>query len=135
MIGDQQFAGNAQNREEPQKDKEVAGHASLATAPKECFQENLGLKQLWASPCVIFFNMSWLPEKAFLACNGWLVGRIMNGTKTSTSSSWMSNTYRSNCLQPGAMTAQLNCYRAAMQIGSRTASKDILGPRKVKGEG
>ena len=110
--------------------KEIAGYASLSTPPKECFRANLGLKQKWASLHAIFFNMSWLPEKIFLAFDGWFLGRILNGTKTLMLPAWISSTYRNNCLQDGAMTTQLNYYRASIQIGSKTDPKDALGPQK-----
>jgi len=115
--------------------KEIAGYVSLAIPPGECFEANLGLKQLWASLYMVFFNMSWVPEKVFLACNAWFVGRCINATKTSILPSWISNTYRNNCLQDGAMTSQLNYYRAAIQIGSKTDPKDVLGPSRRKGKG
>ena len=116
------------------ENKEIAGYASLTIPPGECFEANLTFKQLWASLYMVFFNMSWVPEKVFLACNAWFVGRIMNSTQTSILPSWISNTYRMNCLQHGAMTSQLNYYRAALQLGYKTERTDVLGPRKGKDE-
>ena len=115
--------------------KEIAGYASLAILPGEYFEANLGLKQLWASLYMAFFNMSQVLEKAFLACNAWFVRGCMNATKTSILLSQISNTYCNNYLQDGAITSQLNYNRTAIQIGSKTDSKDVLGPSRYKGKG
>ena len=79
---------------------------------------------------MFFFNMPWLPEKVLLANNGWLIGRMMNATKRAVLPSWMTNTYRYNCLQDGAMTAQLNYYRCLIQKGPKPNEDDVLGPKK-----
>jgi epoxide hydrolase 4 len=111
------------------RDGEIAGYVSLAIPPLECFEANMSLKQLWASLYMIFFNMPWLPEAVFLANNAWLVAVMMNATKRAQLPLWMINTYRANCLQPGAMTAQLNYYRSAFQQPPKPDPADVLGPR------
>jgi len=45
----------------------------------------------------------------------------MNATKRVKIPVWLSNTYRTNCLQDGAMTAQFNYYRSIIQ---RTPQRD-----------
>uniref|UniRef100_A0A7S2Y4C4 AB hydrolase-1 domain-containing protein n=1 Tax=Entomoneis paludosa TaxID=265537 RepID=A0A7S2Y4C4_9STRA len=112
------------------KDGEIAGYASLAIPPGECFEANMNLSQLWASLYIFFFNMPWLPEKAMLANNGWLIGCMMNATKNAILPPWMINAYRANCLQEGAMTAQLNYYRHLVQKQPKPHPDDLLGPHE-----
>lgn len=97
-------------------DKErIAGYVALAVPPGKAFEDNMTLKQLWASLYMAFFNMPWLPEKLFLYKNAVFVGLIMNDVKRGHLPTWLTNTYRANCLQPGAMQAQFNYYRSALQ--------------------
>ena len=111
--------------------KEVAGYASLTIPPPECLKANMGPKQFWASLYFIFFNMPWLPEKVMLANNGWMVGRtFLAATKRASFPSWKINTFRYNCLQPGALTAQLNYYRARIQQNPKPDPADVLGPKE-----
>lgn len=93
----------------------VAGYVSLAVPPSKAFEENMTLKQAWASLYMIFFNMPWVPEKTFLVNNAWVIASIMNDTKRAKIPVWLSNAYRANVLQTGAMQAQFNYYRAAIQ--------------------
>ena len=93
----------------------LAGYVSLAVPPSKAFEDNMTLKQGWASLYMIFFNMPWLPEKTFLANDAWVIASIMNDTKRAKIPVWLSNTYRANVLQKGAMQAQFNYYRAAIQ--------------------
>lgn len=109
---------------------EISGYASLAIPPPECFEANMGLKQLWASLYILFFNMPWLPEVVMLANNAWLIGVMMSATKRAKVPDWMVNTYRFNCLQKGAMTCQLNYYRSLVQMAPKPNEVDILGPKK-----
>ena len=110
--------------------KEIAGYAALSIPPSECVKANMGLKQLWASLYMLFFNMPWLPEKIMLFNNAWLIGRFMMTTKRAILPPWMINAYRTNCLQPGAMTAQLNYYRSLVQRSPKPNKEDVLGPKK-----
>merc|ERR1712183_243527 len=85
------------------------------------------LKQMWASLYMLFFNMPWLPEFLMLANNAWMVGRFMLEKEIPK---WKVHLYRANCLQRGAMTAQLNYYRSAIQKAPKPDNADVLGPRK-----
>eukprot|EP00571_Detonula_confervacea_P000835 CAMPEP_0172328318 /NCGR_PEP_ID=MMETSP1058-20130122/60293_1 /TAXON_ID=83371 /ORGANISM="Detonula confervacea, Strain CCMP 353" /LENGTH=368 /DNA_ID=CAMNT_0013045431 /DNA_START=687 /DNA_END=1793 /DNA_ORIENTATION=+ len=102
----------------------LAGYISLAIPPPKAFEENMTLKQAWASLYMIFFNMPWLPEKVFLAGNAWLIGSIANETKRNKLPVWQINTNRANALQEGAMEAQINYYRSAVQQTPKAAEGD-----------
>ena len=117
------------------KDGEIVGYATLAIPPPEMFEAKMGLKQFWASLYIIFFNMPWLPEFIMLFNNAWLIGRMMNATKVAKLPAWVTSTYRTNCLQERAMTAQLNYYRYVVQKQPKPHSADVLGPKKDKQSG
>lgn len=94
---------------------EIVGYVSLAIPPLKAFEENMSLKQFWASLYMIYFNMPYVPEKVFLFNNAWFIGAIMNDCKRGKLPAWLSHAYRANVLQKGAMEAQLNYYRSAIQ--------------------
>lgn len=108
--------------------REIAGYISLAIPPPECFEANLGLKQLWASLYMIFFNMPWLPERFFLSGNAKMLAVMMKSTaKINIIPEWEIDIYRHNALQPGAMTAMLNYYRSVIQNAPKPDPVDVLG--------
>lgn len=112
------------------KDKEIAGYVTLAIPPGEMFESKMGFKQFWASLYMLFFNMPWLPEFTMCFNNAWMIGRMVNATTVAKHPAWTSNAYRANCLQEGAMTAQLNYYRTMIQQPTKPAPEDVLGPGK-----
>ena len=65
-----------------------------------------------------------------LANNAWMISRMMATTFSATLPSWMLNIYRYNCLQPGALTAQLNYYRFMLAHAPEPDPADVLGPKK-----
>lgn len=94
---------------------EVAGYVSLSNPPAEGFKANMNPTLAWASLYMLFFNMPVLPELVLLANRAWLVGLLMGDCSRATLPAWLVNTYRTNALQDGSMTAQLNYYRSIIQ--------------------
>ena len=110
-------------------DMETAGYVSLSNPPPEAFARGMKkASQLWASAYMIFFNAPVLPELVLCAGNAWVTGLILNDVKRGRVDEHHMNAYRTNCLQPGAMTAQLNYYRQAIAGGpSELAKSKKLG--------
>eukprot|EP01046_Picozoa_sp_COSAG06_P019936 COSAG06_NODE_1439_length_9457_cov_9.548942_3_plen_155_part_00 len=83
---------------------------------------------------MIFFNCAKLPEWILLLGSAWFTGLILNDVETEPIEPRLMNAYRANVLQPGAMTAQLDYYRAALTGGSdearALAKQNRLGPKK-----
>ncbi|RME02379.1 MAG: alpha/beta fold hydrolase [Deltaproteobacteria bacterium] len=76
------------------------------------------LPQLLRSWYILFFQLPWLPEKLLCARGARAVGnafRQMARDERNFSSEVLS-VYRYNALQPGAMTAMLNYYRAIVRV-------------------
>ena len=119
-------------------DASIAGYASLSNPPSEAFAKNMGASQIWASAYMIFFNAARLPEWILLLGSAWFTGLILNDVETEAIEPRLMDAYRANVLQPGAMTAQLDYYRAALTGGSDAAKAmskaNRLGPRKSGGE-
>lgn len=105
-------------------DNILAGYVSLTIPPPKAFEENLTLRQVWASLYMIFFNMPWLPEKFFLRNSAAMIGAIMDDTNRVKPPEFMINAYRANVLQEGAMEAQLNYYRSVVQKSPKPGKND-----------
>ena len=112
------------------KEWSVAGFAALAVPPMELMRRNSkgGLAAIWAGLYMMFYNMPRAPE--FVNCfnNAWVIGLTVNDTFTAKGDArarWI-NLYRTDKLQPGAMRAQLDYYRAMMQLGATPEMKNWL---------
>ena len=113
-------------------DETVAGYVSLSNPPTEAFRKGLSsLRQMWASAYMVFFNASLLPEWLLTVGSAWVTALILNDCERGGVEERTMNAYRANVLQEGAMTAQLNYYRAALAGGSeetkRRAKQNRLG--------
>jgi pimeloyl-ACP methyl ester carboxylesterase len=111
----------------------VAGYVSLSNAPSEAFAKSMATpSQMWASSYMLFFNAPYLPEALLLANRAWMTALILNDVQQEPISKQAMDAYRTNVLQPGALTAQLNYYRAALaEGGSNELSRKMrLGPRR-----
>lgn len=75
------------------------------------------LKKSWY---VFFFQIPWLPEWAFRRNGGQTIGEAFSGMAVDKSRFPQSvlAVYRSAAAEPGALTAMINYYRAAMRAGS-----------------
>lgn len=79
------------------------------------------LKRSWY---IFFFQLPWLPERILRARNAAMIGRMFYGMaidKTRFPPEVL-EVYRRNALQPGALNAMINYYRAA--FGARPKTKD-----------
>ena len=120
---------------------QVAGYVALTVAPQELFRRNLSLRQAWASRYVLLFNAPWLPELLLTAWGAWGTALLVNDLcRSQKLSPRLLNLYRTDKLQPGAATAQLNYYRAAVRLGFSASplsaqSKLALPIRMVRGTG
>merc|ERR1739844_34189 len=81
---------------------------------------------------MVFFNAYPLSEKFFTAGNAWSAGLMLNDTSKTELSPELVSLYRSNLLQPGAMTGQLNIYRSFLRTTIRSllpgnGAQDRLG--------
>lgn len=67
---------------------------------------------------VLFFQLPWLPEQALTAGHAALVARAFTGMTRNPAAfpREVLERYRSNALQPGAMTAMVNYYRANARL-------------------
>jgi len=83
------------------------------------------LKKSWY---VFFFQLPWLPEKVFTMRNAQVVADAFRGMAVSKERfpDEVLDEYRQNALIPGAMTAMVNYYRAAMR--NRQAQTDLANP-------
>lgn len=68
-----------------------------------------------------FFQLPWLPERILTAGHARAIGRAIRGTATNKRNfpKELIEHYRDNAVQPGAMTAMLNWYRANFGSGVR----------------
>ena len=105
---------------------DVAGYVSLSNPPSELFRKNLTRRQMWASLYMVFFNMPALPEWLLGLGNAWLVGLILNDTRSKRREKRWLDLYRTDKLQPAALRAQTNYYRAMLQLGARPRREDVL---------
>ena len=87
---------------------DVAGYVSLSNPPSELFRKNLTRRQMWASLYMVFFNMPALPEWLLGLGNAWLVGLILNDTRSKRREKRWLDLYRTDKLQPAALRAQTN---------------------------
>ena len=81
---------------------------------------------MWASLYMVFFNMPALPEWLLGLGNAWLVGLILNDTRSKRREKRWLDLYRTDKLQPAALRAQTNYYRAMLQLGARPRREDVL---------
>ncbi len=87
-----------------------------------CFARTLGTwAQLKKSWYVFFFQLPFLPERMLGLRGAEAIGRAFSNMATDKSRFPVAVTdeYRRNALEPGALTAMLNYYRAAMRAGGK----------------
>jgi len=103
------------------KEWPVAGYVAMAVPPTELFRKNSkgGLAAIWGGLYMMFYNMPSAPELLYSFNNAWMVGLTLNDTYAAKGdrARWI-NLYRTDKLQPGAMRAQLDYYRAMLQLGA-----------------
>ena len=92
-----------------------------------CMRQSL---QTWAqlrkSWYMFFFQLPWLPELMLTSRGAEAIGRAFTGMAVDKSRfpAEVVDQYRQNALQPGAMSAMVNYYRAAMRAGSKVMIPD-----------
>jgi pimeloyl-ACP methyl ester carboxylesterase len=81
------------------------------------------LKKSWY---VFFFQIPWLPERLLAARGAEAVGRAFTDMAVDKSRfpAPVVQEYRRNALEPGAMRAMINYYRAALRAGSKAMAPD-----------
>ena len=92
-----------------------------------CFAEAMRTwAQLKKSWYVFFFQIPWLPERLFTARGAEAVGRAFTDMAVDKSRfpAPVVQEYRRNALEPGAMRAMINYYRAALRAGSKAMVPD-----------
>jgi len=80
---------------------------------------------------MLFFNLPFLPERALLKGNGRAVaGLIVRDLKTGKADQRDADAFAHAAMQPGAVTASLNWYRAALGLGKarKWLRKQITAP-------
>lgn len=105
---------------------DVAGFVSLSNLPAELFVRNFTGMQAWSSIYIAFFNMPVLPELLFWAGNAWFAALMLNDTRTTPRDPRLLNLCRTDKLQPGAIRAQTNVYRAGVRLGAKPRPEDEL---------
>ena len=120
----------------PNIEAKVAGYVALATPPSEgVIREIEGLKaQLLASMYVPFFNAPVLSELLLGTGHAWfvaaLVSHCVSANHTCADERHLAF-YRTSFSRPGALTAALNYYRAAVQHSSWQSLRSAAGTRPI----
>ncbi|NOT40324.1 MAG: alpha/beta hydrolase [Alphaproteobacteria bacterium] len=75
---------------------------------------------------VFFFQLPWLPERLMAAKQAQAIGRAFSDMAVDKSRFPVAVTdeYRRNALEPGALTAMINYYRAAVRAGQRAMNPE-----------
>jgi pimeloyl-ACP methyl ester carboxylesterase len=88
-----------------------------------------GGKQLRRSWYVLFFQLPWLPETLFGAKRARrLWGAIRRSAKPATFPRAVTERYRDNASQPGALTAMINYYRANLDMRKMAQGPGVEAP-------
>jgi pimeloyl-ACP methyl ester carboxylesterase len=97
------------------------------------FERNLrdGWRQRLRSWYVLFFQIPWLPEALFRRRGAALVGNAFRGMAVDKSRfpDEVLDVYRRAALEPGALTAMINYYRALVRGGGRRRMSSLGYPR------
>ena len=94
-------------------------------------------RQMWRSWYILFFQAPWLPEVLFSAF-GFRMGMraLLNSSHPGTFSLDDLAQYRAAWSQPGALTAMINWYRAALRYGVPFGDRTVRVPTRILwGEG
>ncbi len=80
------------------------------------------LKKSWY---IFFFQLPWLPERMMAARGAEAIGRAFSDMAVDKSRfpAAVTDEFRRNALEPGALTAMVNYYRAALRAGGK-----VMGP-------
>ena len=91
---------------------------------------DMGWAQLKKSWYVFFFQVPGLPEKLFSRGDGKGIGDVMRNSAVDKSRfpDEVGEVYRRNAMQPGAMQAMVNYYRALVRGGGAKRQKDLGFP-------
>ena len=90
-----------------------------------------GWRQRLRSWYVLFFQIPWLPERLFRMRNASLVTEAFRGMAVDKSRfpEEVLDVYRQAALQPGALTAMINYYRALVRGGGQRRQRSLGYPR------
>jgi pimeloyl-ACP methyl ester carboxylesterase len=98
-----------------------------------CFERALsrGFRQRLRSWYVLFFQLPWLPEKLFAAGGARAIGRAFRGMAVHKENfpDEVLDVYRRAALQPGALTAMINYYRALVMGGGHRRQRSLGYPK------
>lgn len=112
------------------KEWPVAGYVAMAVPPTELMVRNSkgGLAAIWAGLYMMFFNLPSAPEILYRFNSAWVAGLTLNDTvraKGASRARWL-NLHRTDKLQPEAMRAQFDYYRAMLQLRPRPKMENWL---------
>ena len=97
-----------------------------------CFERALsrGFRQRLRSWYVLFFQLPWLPEKLFAAGKARAIGNAFRGMAVHKENfpDEVLDVYRHAALQPGALTAMINYYRALVMGGGHRRQRSLGYP-------
>jgi pimeloyl-ACP methyl ester carboxylesterase len=90
-----------------------------------------GVRQWLRSWYMLFFQLPWLPEKALGAGGAAMIGRAFRGMAVHKENfpDEVLDVYRRAALQPGALTAMLNYYRALLSGGGARRQRSLGYPK------
>jgi pimeloyl-ACP methyl ester carboxylesterase len=106
-------------------------HLIICNVPHPQGMSNeLGWAQLKKSWYVFFFQVPGLPEKLFSRGEGKGIGDVMRNSAVDKTRfpDEVGEVYRRNAIQPGAMQAMVNYYRALVRGGGAKRQKDLGFP-------
>ena len=93
-----------------------------------CFEREVRhWRQLHRSWYMGFFQMPWLPEAALSASHGYVIGEIFRRMAEQMPDDRI-QLYRRQACEPGALTAMLNYYRAALRGGGALRQRRLGYP-------
>ncbi|HEY6943687.1 MAG TPA: alpha/beta hydrolase [Candidatus Acidoferrum sp.] len=93
---------------------------------------NTRLRQMLRSWYILFFQSPWLPEALFSAFDFRFGARaLLSSSRPGTFSEEDLTQYRAAWSQPGALTAMINWYRAAMRYRTRFADRTVRVPTRI----
>ena len=93
---------------------------------------NSRLRQMLRSWYILFFQTPWLPELFFSAFDFRMAIRaLLNSSRPGTFSADDLSQYRAAWSQPGALTAMINWYRAAVRYRAPFASHTVRVPTRI----
>ncbi len=93
---------------------------------------NTRLRQMLRSWYILFFQIPWLPERVFAAFDFYLGTRaLVRSSRAGTFSPEDLAQYCSAWSQPGALTAMINWYRAALRYRIRSSDRTVRIPTRI----